>query len=297
MLARLVSRCHDRAYLGDARALLRAAADGARARRRRPLRRPARAASPRRAPARACARPSSAARVRREAAGGGRRQGRAASSCAATRKSRSSRPTRATSCTPSGSPSALQCSGSEIAGWPVTLKGSVKAMCGPRRSSSSKGRSPSAELREQRRRLAHGRREQQVEAAGPPGRHARRPALLPLGGLEEVLGRDRGALRIRDAPQERLDVVGSAPGARAVCASPRRHMRYSSVPSTQVRSPRSSSKSAGGPCGSTRWPSDSSRRADALPPPRGTRGARRAPGARVSSPTRSGPGSAPSSSA
>jgi amidase len=34
--------------------------------------------------------------------------------------------------------------GSESAGWPVTLKGSVKAMCGPRRSSSSQGRSASA---------------------------------------------------------------------------------------------------------------------------------------------------------
>src|SRR5262245_29814089 len=60
---------------------------------------------------------------------GGRRfaQGRASSSWAATRSRRSSPSYGATSWIPTGRPSGVQCSGSEMAGWPVVLKGSVKA--------------------------------------------------------------------------------------------------------------------------------------------------------------------------
>ena len=69
--------------------------------------------------------------ARRQACTGGRWSihGRAVSSCAATRRSRSSRPVAATSCTPMGRPSA-QWRGTDIAGWPVTLKGTVNAAYG-----------------------------------------------------------------------------------------------------------------------------------------------------------------------
>src|SRR5437764_10655894 len=50
----------------------------------------------------------------------------ACSSCDATRISTSSCPYAATSCTPIGSPSEFHDTGSEIAGWPVALKGGVK---------------------------------------------------------------------------------------------------------------------------------------------------------------------------
>ena len=67
-------------------------------------------------------------RGRRQAYSGGKRSahGAARSSCAPTRRSRSSRAYGATSCTPSGSPSAVMCIGSEIAGCPDMLKGSVQ---------------------------------------------------------------------------------------------------------------------------------------------------------------------------
>ena len=66
-----------------------------------------------------------------QACRGGRRsiQGGACSSCDPTRINRSSRPTAATSWTPTGNPSGVQWSGSEIAGWPVVLKGEVKNTC------------------------------------------------------------------------------------------------------------------------------------------------------------------------
>ena len=47
--------------------------------------------------------------------------GRARSSCPARRMSVASSPQRATKCTPTGSPDAVQCSGREIAGWPLAL--------------------------------------------------------------------------------------------------------------------------------------------------------------------------------
>lgn len=58
---------------------------------------------------------------------GGRRsaQGTASSSVAARLSSSGSPPRGATSCTPSGRPSAVQCRGSEIAGRPVTLASCV----------------------------------------------------------------------------------------------------------------------------------------------------------------------------
>src|SRR5262249_17795189 len=59
--------------------------------------------------------------------------GRCSSSRAATRTSTSSRPKPATSCTPIGSPEALQASGSETAGWPVTLNGIRNGVSAPDR--------------------------------------------------------------------------------------------------------------------------------------------------------------------
>jgi hypothetical protein len=53
-------------------------------------------------------------------------QGRVASSCAARRKSVASSPNRPTKCVPTGSPSAFQNNGTDIAGWPVTLQSGVK---------------------------------------------------------------------------------------------------------------------------------------------------------------------------
>ena len=52
-------------------------------------------------------------------------QGIAISRRAATRSRTSSRPSGATSCIPIGSPASFQCSGNEIAGCPVMLKGYV----------------------------------------------------------------------------------------------------------------------------------------------------------------------------
>ena len=65
--------------------------------------------------------------------------GRASSRAAATRRSTSSRHGAATSCTPSGSPSAPQWSGRLIAGWPVTLNGMVKPVRTPKRPNCSIG--------------------------------------------------------------------------------------------------------------------------------------------------------------
>jgi hypothetical protein len=59
---------------------------------------------------------------------GGRRsaQGTACSSWPARESNVSSSPRRPTNWTPMGKPSPFQCNGSEIAGWPVTLKDGVK---------------------------------------------------------------------------------------------------------------------------------------------------------------------------
>jgi hypothetical protein len=63
----------------------------------------------------------------RHAPTGGRRpaHGAASSNWPANDSSVSSSPKRPTNCTPMGRPSAFQCSGNEIPGWPVTLKGGV----------------------------------------------------------------------------------------------------------------------------------------------------------------------------
>jgi hypothetical protein len=52
--------------------------------------------------------------------------GAASSSCPASERISSSSPKRPTNCTPTGRPASFQCSGSDIAGWPVTLNGGVK---------------------------------------------------------------------------------------------------------------------------------------------------------------------------
>ena len=51
--------------------------------------------------------------------------GRACSSCPARRKSVASSPKRPANWIPTGSPSGVQCSGTDIAGWPVMLKSGV----------------------------------------------------------------------------------------------------------------------------------------------------------------------------
>src|SRR5439155_17379145 len=55
-------------------------------------------------------------------------QGRARSSCAASRNRTASPPNGPTNCTPTGRPSRVQCSGTDMAGFPDPLNGAVKAM-------------------------------------------------------------------------------------------------------------------------------------------------------------------------
>ena len=96
------------------------------------------------------------------------------------------------------------CSGSEIAGWPVALKAAVKQPPRKARSKAAIGSGPeSSKVPERRRRLAHGRRQQQVEAglvdagehprsspgAGrPPPGTRRRCALRPISASAQVSG-------------------------------------------------------------------------------------------------------------
>src|SRR5271156_2163761 len=72
---------------------------------------------------------------------GGRRslQRTSFSSCDASRMSKSSRPIAATNCTPIGSPSRFQCSGSEIAGCPVMLNGAHSVSTSALRRNASSG--------------------------------------------------------------------------------------------------------------------------------------------------------------
>ena len=101
---------------------------------------------------------------------GGRRSlhGAAVSSCAATRSSRSSRPSAATSWTPTGSPPAVCPIGRLIAGWPVTLNGAAKHQMrsnrgridsgsagGGRSSSRRAGGSPAAGVSSRSKSFAH----------------------------------------------------------------------------------------------------------------------------------------------
>ena len=55
-------------------------------------------------------------------------QGRATSKLAANVTNTSSRPGCPTNCTPMGTPSSVQLSGNDIAGWPVTLNCGVKGI-------------------------------------------------------------------------------------------------------------------------------------------------------------------------
>ena len=96
--------------------------------------------------------------------------GSARSSCAATWIRRSSRPCAATSWMPTGSPSASP-SGSEIAGWPVTLKMAVKAPSGSARVERvHRVVARVVPGAERLRRPRGGRREQEVEAREVPAR-------------------------------------------------------------------------------------------------------------------------------
>ena len=128
--------------------------------------------------------------------------------------SRSSRPDAATSWTPTGSPSAVMCSGSEIAGWPVVLKPAVKIANGVARTIGASGLSGGrVVLAEPRRRLRARRRQQQVEAVvGPPGgdppgcRPARprpRAAASPAPCAAALLGERPGAAARRRPARSR----------------------------------------------------------------------------------------------
>ena len=192
---------------------------------------------------------------------GGRRsaQGRACSSWAATRISRSSRPKGATSWTPIGSPSSVQCSGSEIAGWPVTLKSAVKLPSGARAGSPPSGRARS------RRRCraaaaarpasgsAAGRSRRLVPAgdhpASSPGGRRRRRGTRPRCARCPLPRAPRSAARRRPGPSSR---PRSVPSERSDDALARRPARQEGV--DQVDAPRTRS----GASSATAWPSDSS---------------------------------------
>ena len=133
--------------------------------------------------------------------------------------------TAATSCTPTGRPSAVQCSGSEIAGWPVALKGRVKAANAVARNPAiGRVRGVGTEVTERRRRRGQGGREQEIETALPPRGDAPRVAVDPVEGVDELrCGAETSELRER--PVERIDVLGgertSRDQARAGRASTR----------------------------------------------------------------------------
>ena len=81
--------------------------------------------------------------MRLELEGAGRAHGRASSSCAASRMSVASANGAPIICTPIGSPSSLQWSGTDIAGWPVTLTIAVNGVQCHCRANATCG-SPSA---------------------------------------------------------------------------------------------------------------------------------------------------------
>ena len=70
----------------------------------------------------------------------------ASSICAATRNNTSSRPYAATACTPTGNPSAVQCTGNDTAGWPLMLNGSVNVPYGAERMNARSGSSSVDEM-------------------------------------------------------------------------------------------------------------------------------------------------------
>ena len=98
-------------------------------------------------------------------------QGTARSSCAASARRTSSRYAAPTSCTPIGSPPSLVASGTDIAGWPVTLNAAANAAYGVCRIVAIAG-SPSTgfSMPEHRRQRGERRGEQHV---------VRRPSVVP----------------------------------------------------------------------------------------------------------------------
>ena len=102
----------------------------------------------------------------------------------------------------------VQCSGREIAGWPVALKIAVNAPA---------GRAPERVQRvvavvvvgaQRRRGLGHRRREQQVEAALVPGRDAAGDELMQAAVGQILAALDRSRPDLGERPGQRLDVVG-----------------------------------------------------------------------------------------
>ena len=154
---------------------------------------------------------------RRRPAGVRSAHGCARSSWAATWISRSSRPNGATSWTPIGRPSSVQCSGSEIAGWPVALKSAVNAPAGTARRKASSGSAPRVVVGAERHAAA---RPSSASAAGRSrSRTSRRSPGRRAGG---------GRRRAGSGP-----LVALAPDPRpAPRSAARRRRRVSSRPSS-----------------------------------------------------------------
>jgi len=167
--------------------------------------------------------------------------GRAVSSCAASCSSRSSSPKRAMNCTPSGSPSAVQCRGTLIAGVPVRLASCVNgtycscrvqscrpcpranrraptAQAGPPDRAGSASPAPQASGRP-----GHGGSADAPASASAAGRNGRENAQAPWQfiPLQQLRGQGRGRGRAAERRQHRVRSSKSdvrAPAARA-CAT------------------------------------------------------------------------------
>ena len=150
------------------------------------------------------------------------------------------------------------------------------------------------EVVEQRRRLGHGGRHQQVEAAREPGRHAHGPGLLRGRGLEVLLGAHARPVRVGDRPQVRLDVrLDHGPAEHAAELAQAEPIldgpEHEALPGALLFEER---LGPGGLDARGRAPRAAARRLRPRPRPRG---ARCRPASSVSRPTRSAPGSAPTS--
>ena len=190
----------------------------------------------------------------RRAAGGGRPTAPPASSCAATRSSRSSRPSAATSWMPTGRPARRGPIGRLIAGCPVTLNGAAKHQMRSNRGRIASGSAGGGnELVEHGGRLARGRRQQQVEVVRPPCRHLGGVRALP-GLAGGVAGVGQARADARERPRVRLDIGRRQ---RPADRGGERRPACAGTPSRPTaggasRTPRRTAR--GGPPGSTWWP-------------------------------------------
>ena len=159
------------------------------------------------------------------AAGRRSAQGRAASSWAPTRTRVASSNGAPVSIVPTGRPSSLQCSGSEMLGRPVTLPKAVKQTELDRVEDRLLG---SGVLRRQdraggRRQDRRGRRQQQVEVAAPAGDFAAREPLQLLHRGDVFIGADPLGGGLVGVAVVRLDLLPVDPVVVGDAADRHRH--------------------------------------------------------------------------